>query len=154
MGVRPNFEGGCTRYEVTCAIMIVVQREIYKDVSSFRIFGLGFLRSCANRQSYVHFLTGMHHYYGTMEDCLDHFDSTSIVGRVWRQFPELRRTNKLRQDLIDIGAIQSDEDAFKLPRSPATADYCNCIASAATIEHGTPLLGHLYVRYFAGCLKF
>ena len=82
----------------------------------------------------------MHHYYGTMEYCLEHFDSISIVGRVWRQFPELRRTNKLRQDLIDIGAIQSGEDDLKLPRSPATVDYCDCISSAAIREQGTPLV--------------
>ena len=88
-----------------------------------------------------------------MEGCLDRAASRNeVVGQLWTQFPELRRSNKLKQDLIDIGAIRSHEDPFKLPMSSATSDYCSSIESAATRDSGTPLLGHLYVRYFAGLL--
>ena len=116
---------------------------------SCRVFGLGFLRSCASKDSYVHVTTGMFHYYSTMESCFDHADQAGIVGRVWSQFPELRRSEKLKQDLVDAGAMKNHNTPGDLPVSAATADYCSCIKNAA-LEEEPRLLGHFYVRYFAG----
>jgi heme oxygenase len=90
----------------------------------------------------------MFHYYSTMESCLDRADA-GIVGRVWCQFPELRRSEKLKQDLVDAGAVENYNAAVDLPISAATANYCSCIKAAA-LEEEPRLLGHLYVRYFAG----
>ena len=112
------------------------------------MFGLGFLRSCADKKNYIQFTTGMFHYYSTMENCFDR--GTGTVNQVWSQFPELRRSEKLHRDLIDIGAVLKHQDPHNLPISTATAAYCQDIKAASKVNDGTPLLGHLYVRYFAG----
>jgi heme oxygenase len=120
---------------------------LYLNVHN-RVFGLGFLRSCADKQSYVQFTTGMFHYYSTMENCFDR--GTGIVNQVWSRFPELRRSEKLHKDLLDVGAVLKTQDPQSLPISAATAAYCHDIKAASQVDGGTPLLGHLYVRYFAG----
>lgn len=84
---------------------------------------------------------GMYHYYGAMEERLD--ADQQLAGALWRRFPELRRAPKLAQDLADVGV------SAPAPASPATAAYVTAIREAAGREGGTPLLGHLYVRYFA-----
>ena len=119
------------------------------ELISCRVFGLGFLRSCSSQESYVHFTTGMFHYYSAMESSFDRAEPAGIVGRVWVQFPELRRSKKIKQDLVDAGAMKNHNTHLDLPFSVATADYCSCIKTAA-LEEEPRLLGHLYVRYFAG----
>ena len=84
-----------------------------------------------------------------MESCLD--SGTGTVGQVWRQFPELRRSERLQKDLVEIGALSSGEDPSLQPITTATEAYCRSIKLASNVNDGTPLLGHLYVRYFAGC---
>ena len=120
-------------------------REGAHDMS---VFGLGFLRSVASVEDYVHVHTGMYHYYGAMESALDSNQSTA--GQVWREFPELRRLPGIKQDLVTIGAAD-DVSAMSgvPPASPATMRYVQRIEAAAAEEGGVRLLGHLYVRYFA-----
>ena len=108
------------------------------------VFGLGFLRSVATKDDYVHFTTGMYHYYGAMEERLGKSDRSSLAGKVWQQFPELPRQDKIQHDLKIVGAWKEG-----LAMSPATEKYVNSIHTAADEEGGARLLGHLYVRYFA-----
>eukprot|EP00951_Prasinocladus_malaysianus_P018981 scaffold153099_cov38-Prasinocladus_malaysianus.AAC.1 len=86
-----------------------------------------------------------------MERCLD--GNHHLAGDLWRKFPELRRAELIRQDLMEIGAISADSKPSDrgptLPISAATQDYVDCIERAGQEEDGTRLLGHLYVRYFA-----
>jgi len=110
-----------------------------------RVFGLGFLRSVASLDEYVHFTTGMYHYYGAMEERFAKADSKSLPSRVWQQFPELPRQDKIRRDLQMVGAWSEGV----LPMSAATHKYVDSIHRAADEEGGVRLLGHLYVRYFA-----
>jgi len=109
-----------------------------------RVFGLGFLRSVATKDDYVHFTTGMYHYYGAMEERFGKSDRSSLAGKVWQQFPELPRQDKIQHDLKIVGAWKEG-----LAMSAATENYVNSIHTAADEEGGARLLGHLYVRYFA-----
>merc|ERR1711966_229621 len=62
-----------------------------------RVFGLGFLRSVATYDDYVHFTTGMYHYYGAMEERFAKADRDSVPGKLWKQFPELPRQEKIKR---------------------------------------------------------
>lgn len=105
-------------------------------------FGLGYLKSVSSKESYVHFTTAHFHFYSEMERCLDR--DVGAAGRFWSQFPHLRRSEKLSQDLYFITGSKT------LPHpSPATTAYCNDIIKAASESSGERLLGHAYVRYMA-----
>ena len=80
-----------------------------------RVFGLGFLRSVATYDDYVHFTTGMYHYYGAMEERFARADRDSVPGKLWKQFPELPRQEKIKRDLQMVGAWKEN-----LEISPAT----------------------------------
>jgi len=122
-------------------LSLALDGTLREGAHDMRVFGLGFLRSVASREEYTHFATGMYHYYGAMEARLD--ADQHLAGDLWRRFPELRRAPKLAHDLADIGL------STPAPATPATAAYVAAIDDAAARERGVPLLGHLYVRYFA-----
>ena len=107
-------------------------------------FGLGFFKSVASKEEYIHFTSQAFHFYREMENHLD--ENAGRVGEnLWSQFPHLRRAAKLRSDLM---FISNGTDNIR-PPSPATTSYCNDIAKAARHENGERMLAHIYVRYFA-----
>lgn len=108
-----------------------------------RVFGLGFLRSLSSRKEYEHFTVSFYHIYAAMEDAFIK-NGDGPAGRVWSQFPDLARTEPLLEDLRNVG-LGNDPP----PPSPATAAYISSIKAAHLRNNGAPLLGHLYVRYFA-----
>jgi hypothetical protein len=57
----------------------------------------------------------MYHYYGAMEERFGKADRTSLPGKVWQQFPELPRQDKIKRDLQTVGAWSEN-----LEMSPAT----------------------------------
>jgi len=108
-----------------------------------RVFGLGFLRSVASHDEYVHFTTGMFHFYGAMEERFAAADG--LPKLVWSKFPELPRQSKIKRDLQMVGAWKESG----LPMSAATERYVQAIHTAADEEGGVRLFGHFYVRYLA-----
>jgi heme oxygenase len=144
----PKSESAATLAESSAnkrGLSLALDGTLREGAHDMRVFGLGFLRSVASTQDYAHFTTGMYHYYHAMEACLD--TNPHKAGQLWRQFPELRRADKLRLDLKEIGIVSNHDDVPSA--SPATAAYIADIRRAAEEEEGVRLLGHLYVRYFA-----
>ena len=45
----------------------------------------------------------MYHYYGAMEERFGKADPRSLPAKVWRQFPELPRQDKIKKDLQMVG---------------------------------------------------
>ncbi|EKX38939.1 hypothetical protein GUITHDRAFT_76813 [Guillardia theta CCMP2712] len=118
-----------------------------EGVHDMKVFGLGFLRSIASKDEYVHFTSCSFHFYREMERELDRkAEEGAVVGRLWRKFPELRRAERLREDLRNVGA---SSDPTLVPMSPATTAYCASIRRAGEEEQGVRIIAHMYVRYFA-----
>eukprot|EP00960_Hanusia_phi_P077306 768675-Hanusia_phi.AAC.1 len=118
-----------------------------EGVHDMKVFGLGFLKSVASKDDYIHFTSSSFHFYREMEQQLDRkAEEGAIVGRLWSGFPELRRAQRLEEDLRTAG---EHRDPRKLFMSPATMAYCSSIRRAGEEEEGLRLIAHMYVRYFA-----
>lgn len=120
---------------------------VLRNSHDMRIFGVGFVRSCANRLEYTHFMEAHYHLYSALEEsCAAQCSETSAMGRVWKACPELHGApQKLEADLGEVGV-----DARGTSPSAATAAYCRDIRRAA--EHGDGgllLISHFYTRYLA-----
>eukprot|EP00956_Cyclotella_meneghiniana_P012174 scaffold17271_cov69-Cyclotella_meneghiniana.AAC.13 len=126
-----------------------------------KVFGLGTLSSMSSKERYARFTHSMYGVYGAMEDELDLSSgitkynlenggsrASEPVQYFWTLHSEvLRRSNKLKQDLIDIG-----KDAESMDYSTATIKYRNAIRAAGSHDRecgGGLLLGHAYTRYLA-----
>lgn len=125
-----------------------------KDSHDMKVFGLGTLSSMSNIDRYARFTHSMYGIYSTMEKELDlaaanaNATNSSPVKNFWNRHERiLRRSEKLKQDLLDIG-----RDVKSMEYSPATERYMNAIRGSGTNdrEHdGGLLLGHAYTRYLA-----
>lgn len=109
-----------------------------------RIFGVGFLRSCASHAEYAHFMQSHYHFYVALEETLSACSQTSTIGRIWNACPELHgASTRLETDLCDVGI-----DAKETIPSSATKAYVHAITDAAN-DHGNLLISHFYTRYLA-----
>lgn len=133
-----------------------------KDSHDMKVFGLGTLSSMSNIDRYARFTHSMYGIYSTMEKELDltaanadaNVDAnatatnSSPVKNFWSQHEHiLRRSERLKQDLLDIG-----RDVTSMEYSPATERYMNAIRLSGTNDreqNGGLLLGHAYTRYLA-----
>jgi len=119
---------------------------VLKNSHDMRIFGLGFLRSCASHAEYAHFMQSHYHFYIALEETLSlQCSQTSAIGRIWNACPELHGAPKrLETDLCHVGI-----DAKETVPSSATAAYANAIKHAAARDRGDLLISHFYTRYLA-----
>ena len=113
-----------------------------------KAFGLGTMASMATLERYKKFTVSMNHVYSTMEEELD-----QSALPLWNEHGSiLRRSDALRQDLLDVMSEDEFERARQNP-SPATRDYVGAIRQAGQSDRsnadGARLIGHLYCRYFA-----
>ena len=138
-----------------------------KDSHDMKVFGLGTLSSMSSMERYARFTHSMYGVYSAMEEELDlssgitkntnenggftNVGTTSKpVQYFWTRHSDvLRRSNKLKQDLIDIG-----KDIESMNYTTATIQYRDAIRSAGSKDRerdggGGLLLGHAYTRYLA-----
>ena len=141
-----------------------------KDSHDMKVFGLGTLSSMSSKERYARFTHSMYGVYSAMEEELDissgktlntasvnggsikgqNSNASTSVAYFWNRHSDiLRRSNKLMQDLIDIG-----RDVDTMEYSAATIRYRNAIRAAGSSDRerdggGGLLLGHAYTRYLA-----
>mmetsp|Transcript_16580 Transcript_16580/g.20270 ORF Transcript_16580/g.20270 Transcript_16580/m.20270 type:complete len:296 (-) Transcript_16580:22-909(-) len=137
-----------------------------KDSHDMKVFGLGTLSSLSSKERYSRFTHSMYGIYSTMEQELDlsstssslsslsssssstHSSLSAPVHHFWcRHENILRRSDKLKQDLVDVGF-----DMNSAEYSDATVGYINALQVAGENDRKTGgglLLGHAYTRYLA-----
>eukprot|EP00929_Paragymnodinium_shiwhaense_P014560 TRINITY_DN122475_c0_g1_i1.p1 TRINITY_DN122475_c0_g1~~TRINITY_DN122475_c0_g1_i1.p1 ORF type:complete len:277 (+),score=67.00 TRINITY_DN122475_c0_g1_i1:86-916(+) len=119
---------------------------VLRNNHDMKIFGVGFVRSCANHAEYRHFMESHYHFYVALEDVFaKQCGDTSSMGRIWKSCRELHGApEKLKADLAEVGV-----DAAQTTPSPATAAYVQNIRDASSQDAGQLLISHFYTRYLA-----